>query len=109
MRDDGVNLPESLDFLIVALCGDYLRMRDASRGSEITYRTLMEYRYFTFKMYDAAAEIVGEREADVYIEEIGRRRGYAKSETLCDVSEVTYKKRKKSVKLNIARKLHLVD
>ena len=103
-----MNLPDSLDSVIVALCGDYFRMREAARGKDITYRTLMEYRYYCFKMYDAAAEIVGEGEADIYIEEIGRRRGYAKSE-LDGVSEATYKKRKKSVKNNIARKLHMLD
>ena len=105
---DDVNLPESLDALVVALCADYGRMRSAAESGELSYRTTMEYRYYSFKMYDAAAEIVGELMAQTYISEIGARRGYAKSEVE-GVSELTYKRRKKSVKINIARKLHLAD
>ena len=108
MLYDEIALPVSLDTLIVALCGEYFRMRDAAREGELSYRTVMEYRYYSFKIYDAAAEIVGEREAESYIGEIGSRLGYARS-SVDGVSEVTYKQRKRRVKINIARRLHLLD
>ncbi len=59
-------------------------------------------------MYNAAAEIVGERYAELYIEEIGRKTGYAKSRDET-VSETTYKTYKQLTKENIAKKLHLTD
>ena len=49
----------------------------------------------------------GEEDALGYIEEIGAKRGYAKSRFT--VSEKTYKVKKRAVKLNILRRLYLLD
>ena len=99
---------ESLDMLVVALCFDYSRRQKAIEERSATKRVDTEFRYFNFKMFDAAAEIVGDRDADIYIREIGERIGYAKSQ-MWQVSEVTYKNYKKLIKENIAKKLHLTD
>ncbi len=73
-----------------------------------TKRTDTEYRYLNFKIYEAAAEIVGEGLAELYILEIGKKIGYAKTKDE-SISEVTYKKYKYLTKENIAKKLHLID
>ena len=78
------------------------------QGGSCTERTGMEYKYINLHMADAAAEIAGERLAPIYIDEIGTRTGYAHSRVDC-VSETTYKEQKQSVKINIAKKLHLLD
>ena len=94
--------------MVVALCADYVRRRCAIAERSVTHRTEMEYRYLNFKLFSAAAEVVGEGRAEVMISEIGNRIGYAYSE-LSDVSEVSYKLKKQEVKRNIAKKLHLID
>ena len=105
-RDTGYT--ETLDALVVALCRDYPRRETALERGSCTHRTGMEYRYINYQMADAAAEISGERLAPIYIEEIGNKIGYAHSQVDC-VSETTYKEDKQSIKINIARKLHLLD
>ena len=101
-------IEDSLDILIVALCLDYSRRQKAITEHSVSHRVDTEFRYYNFKMYDAAAEIVGEKNAECFIEEIGRKIGYAKS-SLYEISEATYKTYKKLIKENIARKLHLCD
>ena len=101
-------LENSLELVICALCLDYERRRAAIEGRTHSKRTDTEFRYYNFKIYDAAAEIVGERFAEQYVREIGERIGFAGSEVNC-VSEVTYKKYKRLIKENIAKKLHLSD
>ena len=101
-------IENGLDLLITALCLDYKRRKIAIESGVLSKRTDTEFRYYNFKMFDATAEIVGERFAEIYIEEIGKRIGFAKSNIDC-VSEITYKNYKKMIKDNIAKKLHLCD
>lgn len=98
----------TLDELVIALCRDYARRDRAIAERSARKRTDTEYRYYNFKIFDAVAEIVGERYAEAYINDIGRRVGYAKTE-LYFVSEVTYKKYKRMIMDNVAKKLHLCD
>ena len=99
---------DTLDELISALCRDYFRRGSAIERSSQTRRTLIEYRYLNYRIREAAAEIVGDHLAPIYIREIGESVGYAKSED-GTVSETTYKRYKKLIRDNIAKKLHLID
>ena len=101
-------LEKSLDGLIIALCLDYRRRSLAVRKKTVLRRTDTEFRYLNFKIYSAAEEIVGKKYAQIYIDEIGQRIGYAKSR-LNMICEGTYKKYKRKIKDNIAKKLHLCD
>ena len=100
-----VRLASTLEGLIVALCADFDRRREAIATGSVNRRTDTELRYLNYKLLDAAAEIVGEDESELYISEIGAHTGYAKSATA--VSESTYKNYKMLVKASIAKKLHL--
>ncbi len=104
---DNEVLDRSLDQLVVALCADYPRQQKAIEERTAPKRIDTEYRYYCFKIYDAAAEIAGERLAEVFITEIGNRIGYAKS-ALYYYSESHYKETKLKVKQNIAKRLHLI-
>ena len=104
---DNEILENSLDSLIRALCVDYPRQRKAIEERTASKRVDTEYRYYCFKIYDAAAEIVGDRLAELFISEIGARVGYAKS-ALYYYSEAHYKETKLRIKTNIAKKLHLL-
>ncbi len=98
----------TLDALVVALCRHYDRRATAVESERVTPRTGMEYKYLNYRIYEGAAEIVGERYASLYIDEIGKKTGYAA--TAHDaVSERVYKEEKQEVKINVARKLHLLD
>lgn len=99
---------DSLDRLVTALCADYLRRDNLILGKGVGRRTEMEFRYLNFNMLSAAEEVAGEKSAEHYIKEIGERVGYAKS-CIDEISETTYKQVKLRVKLNIARRLHLID
>ena len=107
MRNRNVKKASSLDGLVSALCLDYFRRERAIKEGSASRRTLTEFRYFNFKIYDAVKEVVGEEFVLTYIKEIGENIGYANSE-LYLLSEVAYKQRKKEVRDNIAKKLHLV-
>lgn len=98
---------DTLDFLIIALCRDYETRERAIEEKSCKRRTLMEYEYINRRLSDAAREIVG-KDFRTYIHEIGERIGYAYSR-VDGLSETDYKIKKKEVKLNIARKLHLLD
>ena len=109
MRDCKLkNEKDTLDALVLALCRDYFRRKEAIEDHTANRRTLTEYRYLNYRIREAAAEIVGDVLAPVYIREIGESIGYAKSRDE-ENSELTYKRYKQLVKANIARKLHLAD
>lgn len=101
-------IPESADALAAALCADYFRRERVIREGGAPLRVRMEYEYLNRKIYTAARELCEKAEdALVYIEEIGAKRGYAKSRFT--VSEKTYKVKKREVKLNILRRLYLFE
>lgn len=99
---------DTLDGVIVALCRDYCYRRDKGVGQGYSRRTRMEYEYIDSILLRAAGEITGESDAEKILAEIGERVGYAYS-AIEGVSESTYKIMKKEVKLNIAKKLHMLD
>jgi len=101
-------IENGLDLLITALCLDYTRRKRAIDSGAVSQRIATEFKYYNFKIFDAAAAVVGEKFAELYIDEIGKRTGYAQSKIDC-ASEVAYKEYKKRIKENIARKLHLCD
>jgi hypothetical protein len=98
----------SVDAVVTAMCLDYKRREKAIRDRSVTKRTDTEYRYLNYMIYDAAAEIIGERDAVTMVNEIGSRTGYAKS-SFDNLSEITYKNYKRLIMDNVAKKLHLVD
>ena len=99
---------ESLNDVVTALCSDYKRREESIAIRCAGGRTLVEYKYYTYKILEAALEVVGERYARDMIREIGDGVGYANSKIMC-MSETTYKKLKLDVKIGVARKLHLLD
>lgn len=104
---ESIEYSPTLDALIIALCKDYARRELVLSAKSCGRRTLMEYKYINYKLREAAEEVAG-ADAAAYINEIGEKIGYAYSKAGA-ISESTYKSRKKEVKLNIARKLHLID
>ena len=97
----------AVDVLVVAFCRSYYARSHAIKTGKYKKRTLMEYEYMNSRISDAAREIAGD-DFETYINEIGLCKGYAKSEVEY-VSEYEYKRTKKEVKVNIARKMHLID
>lgn len=100
-------LDAGVDAVVVALCADFDRRVCVLRDGKVSHRVEMEYKYLNYKMLGAAAEIVGEESAILYIREIGTRIGYANCHSL--ESERTYKNKKREVKYNIAKRLNLCD
>lgn len=98
---------DTLDRLVVAFCRDYSARKEAIRDRTCQKRTRMEYEYINGRIEDAAREIVGGY-YEIYIDEIGYYTGYANSR-INNVCESLYKNLKREVKINIARKLHLID
>lgn len=101
-------LPESVDAVVTALCADFWRRASSIEEGRSRRSTDAEHRYLNYKITAAATEAVGGYEAEFFIREIGEKVGYAKSE-MTWISEATYKKRKRAVKVCIAKKLHLID
>ena len=101
-------LPESVDAVVTALCADFWRRASSIEQGRSRRSTDAEHRYLNYKITAAATEAVGGYEAEFFIREIGEKVGYAKSE-MTWISEATYKKRKRAVKVCIAKKLHLID
>ena len=98
---------DTLDGLVVSLCRDFDRRERALCKNDVSHRTKVELKYINYKISEAAREVAGEEYA-VYIKEIGREIGYAKTE-ISEISEAAYKLKKAEIKANIARRLHLTD
>ena len=98
----------TLDTLVSALCADYSRRSELIRSGVLSRRVETELRYLNAKIIDATSELVPDFEAEGFIEEIGASLGYAKSR-LAHISETTYKKRKREIRENIARRLYLTE
>ena len=95
--------------LVVAICTDYFRRKEAIENKSVSRRTEIELRYLNYKVYESCAEIVGERDCERFISEIGERRGFANSDFADFLSEGSYKKLKREAKHNIAKSLHFID
>lgn len=100
-------MPNGLDNVIIALCADYLRRAEVISNRSAPYNVIMEYRFLNYRIMNAAVEIAGNRDALLFIYDIGNDIGYASSE-LWMLAETVYKQRKKEVKENIARRLSLM-
>ena len=100
------NVINTLDLLVRALCADYGRREEIILKGTAERRVDNELRYLNFKIFDSISEVVGERHADIFISEIGKSIGYARSGVDC-MSEGMYKKYKALVKSNIAKRLYL--
>ena len=98
---------DTLDKLVIAFCKDYFFRKEAIESGAASKRTRMEYEYINGRIASAAREIVGD-DFEIYINEIGNALGYAKS-NVPYISESGYKSYKRAVKINIAKKLHLID
>ena len=96
-----------IDGIIVALCADYQRRKCAIAEQSVPKRVRMEYSYINTRMLLAAGEIAGHAFAELIIDEIGSRIGYAASGMDC-LCELSYKSLKQRVKKNIAKKLYLL-
>ena len=98
---------QELDVLVSALCADYARRTELIKHGGLSRRVETELRYLNAKITDATLEYCADEELDTFIYEIGGRIGYANS-ALSDISETTYKHKKRDIKENIARRLYLV-
>lgn len=105
---NGILMPKSLDLFVRAICADYPRRKEVIVEHSASRRVESEMKYYNYKLFDAASEIVGERMAEDFIREIGERVGYTNSSVLY-MSETTYKTRKQETVLNIAKRLYLLD
>ena len=101
-------LPLTLDSLVVALCADYKRRAEAIASGTLSRRTMAEFRYINCKIADAVLEIADKRYVPIYIDEIAKRTGFAYSRVDA-LSEISYKTQKQMIKVNIAKKLHLIE
>ncbi len=96
----------SIDRVITALVADYGRRAEEIAKKELSPRVIMEYRYYNTKIFNAVAEIVGDKQAERFISDIGSGKGYPGD---IYFSESTYYKKKQECKINIARKLNLYE
>lgn len=98
----------SLDSLVTSLCADYARRSELIHKGDLSRRVETELRYINAKIVDASLEVCQDFELEDFIIEIGGSIGYAKS-SLYHMSESTYKRKKRDIKENIARKLFLIQ
>lgn len=96
-----------IDCIVTALCADYRRRAEVISQRSAPYNVIMEYRFLNYRILSAAVEVVGSRDALCFIEEIGNRTGYCSSNQIL-LSERSYKRRKREVRLNIAKRLSLI-
>ena len=108
INDKTPGFGSTLDLLIIALCRDYERREEAILKRSCGPRVYMEYQYLNYRISEAARETAGIECGLTYINEVGKKIGYAGSKISC-ISESTYKREKLEVKLAIARKLALLD
>lgn len=108
IKGEEMVMPHTIELIIIALCADYPRREKIILSGNATYRVIMEYRFLNYRIFNAASEVAGYRDAKAFIKEIGEGSGYTASE-LWRMSESLYKQRKREVKRNIARRLCLYE
>lgn len=100
-------MPKEVDGIVVALCADYFRRKKLIENRDAGYSVIMECRFLNYRILDAARQVAGDVEAEIYIRDIGGRTGYTKSK-LNRLSEGNYKEKKAAVKIAIAKRLLLM-
>ncbi len=100
-------IPAEVRAVVIALCSDYTRRKEAIDRHTVLPRTENEYKYYNYKIYDAVCETVGVREAEAMIYDIGSERGYFRTATGIEEEE-SYKYKKRIAIHNIAKQLHLI-
>ena len=105
MCDEKV-MPKGTDALVVALCADYFRRKRLIEHRTASHTVIMECRYLNYRIFDAAASVVGTGYAERFIRDIGECEGYGRGEDIY-MSETVYKIRKGEVKRAIAKRLSL--
>lgn len=98
---------DTLTDLVSAFCRDYDRRAAAVKQNKGSKRVLTELRFINYKVLEAAREIAGV-DAEIYIREIGKKKGFASSD-IARLSEVAYKLKKAEIVANIAKHLYLTD
>ena len=63
-------IENGLDLLVTASCLDYTRRKRAIESGSVSRRIDTEFKYYNFKIFDAAASVVGEKFAEIYIAHI---------------------------------------
>jgi hypothetical protein len=107
MYDEDIIMNEGLERIIKSLCADYSRRATIIQCKNAPFNVIMEYRFLNYRIMDAAIEIAGPRDAREFIRDIGEEIGYASTD-LWLLPENEYKKRKKQIKNNIAKRLSLM-
>ncbi len=97
-----------IEGVAISLCADYFRRKKCIAERTVGKRVRMEYSYINAKVLDAAAGIVGTALAEIFIWEIGRCIGFARSE-VNTMSELTYKTKKAKIKEEILRNIYYID
>ena len=100
-------MDKTLEEIIIALCADFDRRQTEIKEKRLPKCVLMEYKFLNFRILEGVMEIVGTENARLFIDDIGSRRGYAKS-SIDGLSEPKYKVKKAEAKLSIAKKLSLI-
>ena len=100
-------MERTLEEVIIALCADFDRRQTAIKEKALPKRVLLEYKFLNLRILEGAMDIVGIKDAKIFIDDIGARRGYAKS-CVDGISEPKYKVTKACVKKSSARKLSLM-
>lgn len=97
-----------IEAVAISLCADYMRRKAFVENRLGERRVRMEYAYINAKLFDAASEIAGPNQAEIYISEIGQMIGYANSK-IRNISECTYKINKERIKENVLRKIYYIN
>ena len=106
MHDVDKKMSKTTEGLVVALCADFGRRKRLIERKSAPYSVIMECRFLNYRMLDAAIQVAGERDAEIFIRDIGEGKGYASTD-LYILSERVYKDRKAEVKIGIAKRLLL--
>lgn len=98
---------DTASLMAETLCADFDRRQGVMSDGRFSLRTRAECRYLNALLYDAVRSLCrDEREARLFMRDIGERRGYAFSES--ELSESSYKEKKAEIRRQILVRLHLV-
>ena len=107
MNEPQKRIPPGIEHLISAICEDYPRRKHEIECGERDPATLAEYRRLTELVDDALAESCEPAIREEMRRDLALRRG-AHYTQIWQIGEGTYKNRKRTCKLAIARRLRLL-
>lgn len=102
------NIPRSVVLIVIAICADYDRRKNAIENEDVSGRVLSEFERFN-NVIDRALEDVEPGLRRIMLNDVANRKGYGNTLSSPFLAKNTYYNRKRKLVHDIAAGLGLIE